>query len=332
MDEDPEVQKMLQAVVLYKVDAEKGEGVELAKARKVQGYPTFVLANADAAPIDRWMGYSKEMLGEMLTESMSDLATISEKRERFAKAPSAKDAVKLARFDETMGEYAQAVNTYGKAAELDPENDYAYEIFDATFSANRRKADGFDVGRVKSAADKVLASTKDDMQVIEVGQMMSYAAQQADDQEMMVSYIKTAVERTASSSDEQVMKAREGFLPAYALHVEKDPQKAVDLKKASMPEGWMDDAGQLNTYAWWAFENQVDLRNAKVLAEKGVELAPDGKEKAQILDTLAEVCNSLDDCAEAVELTKLAMANDPESEYYKKQLARFEELLAAKGE
>jgi len=332
VNEDAEVQKMLQAVVLHKVDAEKGEGVELTKAQKVQGYPTFILANADAQPIDRWMGYSKDLLGDMLTESMSDLATIDVKRERFSKSPSAKDAVKLARYDESTGEFATAVDLYGRAAELDPADDYAFEILDASFSANRRNVEGFDLSRLERAADKVLAGSPDGMEIINLGQMMASAAKRSDDEEMMVSYIKLAVERTADSSDEDVMKSRQDFLPAYALHVEKDPQKAVDLKKASMPEGWMEDAGQLNTYAWWAFENQVDLKNAKILAEKGVELAPDGKEKAQIIDTLAEICNSLDDCAEAVALIKLAIAQDPEGEYYKKQLARFEELLAAKGD
>lgn len=321
---------MLSSVVLHKVDAEKGEGIELAKSYKIQGYPTFVMANAEVQPIDRWMGYSKPMLQEMLDESLADLSTVSAKRERFSKSPKAADAVKLARYDESMGEYGSAVGFYEKAGELDPEKTYAYEIFDATFSAGRRNAEGFGIDRTKKAADAVLASSTDGMEIIQVGQMMSYAAKQADDNDMAVSYIKTAVERTADSSDESVQKSRTRLLPTYALYVEKNPQKAVDLKKASMPEGWMDDAGQLNSYAWWAFENQVDLENAKVLAEKGVELAPEGKEKAQILDTLAEICNSLANCAEAVELTKLAIAQDPESEFYKKQLARFQELLAAK--
>ncbi|MEZ4647822.1 MAG: hypothetical protein R3E97_03385 [Candidatus Eisenbacteria bacterium] len=330
MNEDADVQKMLSSVVLHKVDAEKGEGIELAKSYKVQGYPTFVMANAEVQPIDRWMGYSKSLLGEMLDESLADLSTVSEKRERFSKSPSAPVAVKLARYDESMGEYGSAVEFYEKAGSLDPEKTYAFEIFDATFSAGRRKAEGFGIDRTKKAADMVLASSQDGMEIIQVGQMMSYAAKQAGDETLAVPYIKTAVERTADSSDESVQKSRGGLLPTYALHVEKNPQKAVDLKKASMPEGWMDDAGQLNSYAWWAFENQVDLENAKVLAEKGVELAPEGKEKAQILDTLAEICNSLENCAEAVELTKLAIAQDPDSEFYKKQLARFQELLAAK--
>ena len=50
----------------------------------------------------------------------------------------------------------------------------------------------------------------------------------------------------------------------------------------------------------------------------------------EILDTQAELCNALDDCQGAIDLIKLALAEDPDSEYYQKQLARFEELLAQK--
>lgn len=332
MNEDAEVQKMLEPVVLHKVDAEKGEGPELAKAHKVSGFPTFVLATADVEPIDRWMGYSKPMLADMMTASLADLSTIEVKRERFAKSPTAQDAVKLARYDQSTGEYARAVELYGKASELDPNDDYAFEVFETTFSAHRRKAEGFDTARVEKAAGAALATPGSDGELLEVCQMMAFLTKQSGDHDGMVSYIKTAVERTANSTDERVVKSRNELMPEYALYVEKNTQKAVDLKKASMPEGWMQDPGQLNNYAWWAFENQVDLENAKILAEKGVELAPAGKEKAMILDTLAEICNAMEDCKEAVELMKLAVAEDPESEYYKKQLARFEELLAKQGD
>ncbi len=327
MKEDKEVQKMLEDVVLYKVDAEKGEGPELAKAHKVSGYPTFVLATADVEPIDRWMGYSKPMLDEMLDSSMADLSTIDEKRSRYEKSANLKDALVLARYDGAVGDYSSAVSLYEKAGELDSDSDYSYEIFDATFSGHRRGVEGFDMASMKKTAN-VAMKTADHGEMMQVAKMMMYSANKAEDHDLMVEYLKTAVEKTADSKDERVQATRAGMMPAYALHVEKDTAKAVDLKKASMPEGWMQDAGQLNSYAWWAFENQVDLENAKTLAEKGVELAPAGKEKAMVLDTLAEICNSLDNCAEAVELIQMAVAEDPENEFYKEQLTRFQEILA----
>ena len=55
--------------------------------------------------------------------------------------------------------------------------------------------------------------------------------------------------------------------------MDKDKAKALSLKRRSMPEGWMEQAKQLNAFAWWCFENEVDLEEADTLARKGVDLA-----------------------------------------------------------
>ena len=65
------------------------------------------------------------------------------------------------------------------------------------------------------------------------------------------------------------------------------------------------------------------------MARRGVELAEAGKMKANILDTLAEICNLSGNCGDAVEYMRLAVAEAPENEYFQKQLERFETLLAA---
>lgn len=43
----------------WKIDAEKGEGIELAKQYKVKGYPTIIFVQADGTEIDRIVGYLK---------------------------------------------------------------------------------------------------------------------------------------------------------------------------------------------------------------------------------------------------------------------------------
>ncbi len=158
-----------------------------------------------------------------------------------------------------------------------------------------------------------------------------FLAKEAHDAELNLEYLKTAIERTKDSTDESVVRRRDGLMPDYVLHVEKNPTQAVELRRAAMPPGWMEDAGQINNYAWWAFENGVDQKEALALARMGAGLAPAGKEKAMILDTAAELCNALDNCHEAIELTKQAIAEDPENEYYQKQLERFQEILATKS-
>ena len=43
--------------MLYKIDVEKGEGVELAREYGVRGYPTFLMISPEGGTIDRWLGY-----------------------------------------------------------------------------------------------------------------------------------------------------------------------------------------------------------------------------------------------------------------------------------
>ena len=50
-----------------------------------------------------------------------------------------------------------------------------------------------------------------------------------------------------------------------------------------------------------------------------------------ILDTLAEICNERGNPREAVALIEQAMEQQPESDYYPQQLARFQERLAEAG-
>jgi S-methylmethionine-dependent homocysteine/selenocysteine methylase len=95
------------------------------------------------------------------------------------------------------------------------------------------------------------------------------------------------------------------------------------MKKANMAEGWMDNAGDLNEFSWWCFENHINLEEAEKMARRGIKLAEPGREKAMILDTCAEIVNALGNHADAVELTKMAMKEDPESKYYQSQLKRF---------
>ncbi len=47
------------------------------------------------------------------------------------------------------------------------------------------------------------------------------------------------------------------------------------------------------------------------------------------LDTLAEICNALDNCHEAVDLIKMAMVEDPKTKHYPEQHVRFEKILAS---
>jgi tetratricopeptide (TPR) repeat protein len=105
-----------------------------------------------------------------------------------------------------------------------------------------------------------------------------------------------------------------------------DTIEAAVHTKAAQPEGWTEDPARLNSVAWWCFENSVNLEEAEAFARRGVDLAQPGREKAMVLDTLAEICHARGRTAEAVVLIQEAIREDPEDTYYQEQLDRFQAI------
>jgi tetratricopeptide (TPR) repeat protein len=322
---DEQIMKALDDVVLLKVDAEKGEGPELKKQHAVQGYPTFVLTNAAGEVLDRWIGYEKNLFLTQSATSLADPTTIDQKRERFAKSPTAGDAERLANLSAVGGEYGDAVKYFRKAATLGSEKDHTFDVFDAIASGYR--GGQFTIDEVRGSADAVMAAAAaTPRNRVETYFGLRRLESKEGNAGMATPYLNAAM--AATEGREELARARIGLEIDHALRVTGDKDRAYELKVASMPEGWKDDPSGLNSVAWWCFENNAALADGRVLAERGVELAPAGSEKAMILDTLAEICNAQGNCPEAVSLIRQALENQPDSEYYQKQLVRFEELLA----
>jgi tetratricopeptide (TPR) repeat protein len=312
------------------VDGEKGEGLDIAKEYKLQGFPTFVFADASGAVMDTWAGYGKEFFLGRMAEAVADPTTVDQKRARFEKEPTASDAVKLARYHATRGEGPAAVSLYEEAAALDSESDYAWELFETTFYGFREEQ--FEIADLKKRAENLFAvSGIEPSNLGYAVQMLNSAGRKVEDPQLAAPYLAPAIAALAASEDPAHARARASLEVEHAVLVEKDLDKAVRLKRATLPEGWMDDAGALNSFAWWCFENSVNLEEAEALGRRGVELAPAGPDRASILDTVAEICNARGNCDDAVELIQRAIEDHPDKEYYKKQLERFRQIRAARA-
>ena len=312
----------LDDVVLVQIDCEKGEGIELAKEYNIKGYPTFILANAGAETYFRWMGYAKDLLFEKLDTGFSDLTTTAEKQNRFQEKPDARTAAILAEYSASKAEYKEAIGFYHKAVELDGKKDYAYDIYANHRRGMRDKL--FTMDELTAAADAALASemvTEEEKYYVLYG--MSGYAKDMPDNEKMLAYLEQAKVAADKKLAEGADRGATNIIINYALIIEKDNEKAVKLKLKSMPEGWEDDAGALNEFSWWCFENQVNLEQAEKMAHKGVKLAAAGKEKAMILDTYAEILFHNGKKEDAIAMIEEALKEDPKSEYYPKQLEKF---------
>jgi thioredoxin-like negative regulator of GroEL len=327
---DPEsgLRGALDAVVFTSIDAEKGDGVELAERFGVSGFPTYVVVNSDGELVDRWSGYGgPEHFLSSLKPALADPTTAAEKLARFEKNPTAKDAEKLAGFSAGDGEFARAIELYRKAEELDPSKDLSEDIVYTAYLQWRED----DTVMGKDFVALVGESLSDDdvsdswMLALSLAGRVSRAEESAELLRPVLAGALAAAEKQPDFDAQAKIRLRVMSL----LHLENKGEEAAQLKKETMKEGWLDSSKSLNSYAWWCFENQVNLAEAEKLARHGIEVAESGPETAMILDTAAEICNARGNCRDAVTLIERAIAEDPDNSGYKKQLDRFQKILAA---
>jgi len=307
------------------VDCEKGEGIELAKEFKVRGYPTYVLTDNKGAPIARWAGYAKDYFLETMAEVMIDLTTIDGRAARFIDEPNLTDALALANYQAEAGDFVQAVDYFTRAGELDLENDYSYEIFENT--AGGVRGEYFTYEDAALAGQKVFLSGKvGDM--VQAAGMMSDLARRADKLDDQARYLKRGIDVEIAADDDHTLRYQKRLFIDYNLHVTGDSIQAVEVKKTTYPEDWTENPDALNSFAWWCFENLVNLEEAEALSRKAVELSQPGGDRAQILDTVAQICKARGKLDEAIALMKQAIADDPGNKAYTETLMEFESELA----
>jgi tetratricopeptide (TPR) repeat protein len=268
------------------------------------------------------VGYTKENFFKEIDTGFADLSTIVEKKKRYIKTPDIRTAKTLAVYHQTLGDYKKAVRYYSDAAKYDPENDYKFEIYEIYLSGYQRKA--YTINQLTSAADKALSSKNIDAQTkAQVYAQMSAFVNDYKDNVKMLDYVKQGQELISKHGNITSKWVLNNIRIAHALYIDKDDKKAVELKKGTMDEGWQDNAGDLNDFSWWCFENKINLEEAEKLGRRGIKIATTGRNKAMIIDTLAELVNLRGNPQEAVALMEEAMKEDPESGYYKKQIEKF---------
>ncbi len=318
--------------ILCTVNADEEEGSETARLYHVRNYPAFVLTGADGDIIDQWYGFGcDECFIKRLNSSLEDPVTIKERITRFRYEPTEADALKLGEIRHAQGFFGEAVSYYRRAQELGPESEINYDsmIFGAMTYGNYDQL--FSSLDVKKQADLVMLSGESKPEeLLKLAFSMGKIAERAKDISLFEPYLKAAVERTAELDDKGLLGKRKHLLPEYALHIENDVEKALELKKEIQPEGWKKSADLLNNFAWWCFQKQINLEEAEKYARKALEMAQPGIQKANILDTLAEIVNSSGNHQEALEYIRLAVAEQPENDYFQNQEKRFESQLITK--
>ena len=330
MKQDSLLQDALKDLVLTLLNVAETEGQELAETFKVRAFPTFAVLDAEGRPLYTWVGYGRpEGWVDRLSEALEDPITVADRQARYRAKPGFHDALMLGKNAYREGSYREAHSYYRQAQILDPEAareaDVHMLIFRAVFSGVG--AGQFEVAQAGREVKNLLAS-KDltPEHAIEAAERLVMAASQVGN-EIVVPYLKMAHPVIEKIDDPGLEKRRQWFLAEYALIVKQDPGQALAFKRDSFPEGWQDDPNALNEFAWWCFENRINVDEAAELSRRSIELSQPGPSQANYLDTLAELVNLQGDPRQAFLLIEQALEMNPESRYLQNQLSRFQDIL-----
>ncbi len=313
--------------MLFQVDCEKGEGVELEKRFQAPAYPTFIMLNPAGGRIAAWLGYDgAEPFVARVEAALTDPRTLEEKQAAYDAEPTLALAKTLAAATAAAYGLAGSVPYYKKARELDPDRaaDYSGKIlqnlfFGAMMGQVTLAEIGEEAGPLQIAAQA--EGRHDD--VLSIANRFTGLALRRDEGELAAPYLERAMISLNAVPTEERPEYAGGLEVAHALVVEQDKDKALKLKRASLPDGWRDDSSTLNSFAWWCFQNGINQAEALELALRGAELAGDDASRARVLDTAAELAFALGDRDQAVARMEQAVALDPERGSYRDKLARF---------
>ena len=159
---DPEVGGYVSThVVPIKIDAEKGEGIEIAKKYGVSAYPTIVFIRSNGEEIDRILGYVKaEPFLKTVTDYVNGRNTLSTMLADLGSKPN-DPALRYAIATKYMerNDSRAAIEHFKKLIELDPQNtlghgeEAEYSVAVATFKESKdpQQLEGFTTKYPQSA-------------------------------------------------------------------------------------------------------------------------------------------------------------------------------------
>ncbi|MCF7797262.1 MAG: thioredoxin fold domain-containing protein [Lentisphaeria bacterium] len=288
---DPKVIEVAQQhLIPIEVDAEKGDGIELAKKFRIGGYPTMVFLNAEGEEVDRIPGYlpAEDMVGE-LTRIVNGIDTYPTLKARLEENPNDPGLlIQFAQKVENMSGLEGAVSYWEKVPDLAEADD-------------NQKA----LSRFKIAQHQVEQSASPDA-------LKAYISQNADSPYIPEAY--NNLSRYYRRAGDGEGEAR--VLQEYVTFMEQRGTVSTQLYN-----GYAWRMAELE-------KNLEDALVKSAKAIELLPETTDSASRAQVMDTRAEVLWKLGRRDEAVQIIDQCITLQPEDEYYAKQKMKFQTTQA----
>lgn len=335
-------------MVCYKIDAEKGEGIELAKKYNITGYPSVVFMYADGKEIERKVGYNEDIEGYI-----ADLMRIAEAKDVLPVWVAEYNANKNLTLGEKIVRYYLSVDP--RSAEPFYTELMAMPGMSDEQSAALKQQHayrGLDYGLESAAkeADEIIRTSKveDDYDLISLAFNYAFYLTRRNqkekawetanalyaklDAEKRQSYAENFMEikyrsgQTDKSEDETRLRGIDlgdanGVSEAVKIHIKwKEKDRAENVLKT-----WLSSYGtnasldDMNNVGWTAFEVKIMMREFAAAMIKTWDETVLEYQDAYKADTIANLCEAVGDKANAVRFGQLAVNMIPERSRMRKE-------------
>lgn len=333
-------------MVTYKIDAEKGEGIELAKKYKVRAYPSVIFMDADGNEIERVIGYNPDRV-----KYLKELDRIIEGKD----VPSV--WVKNFEAKKTL-DLANRLSDYYKYFDTEKTDYYLQEALKMDPNAKDPKTRmslavqignmfGKNPEQAAKSSEEFLAKYPVDEAYFQVAGLYAFSLKKKDinkawdiisnaynkadnDQKQQLSYyyadIKKAAGKSNKTDDLATIKTMDlkttygateaAKLYAQYLETEKAKQTLLGWLKAN-PNASLSD---LNSVGWTAYELKLAQKEFADAMMKKWETTPENERDSYSADTIANLCHDCGEKINAVKYGQIAYDLTPEGTSSKKEM------------
>jgi tetratricopeptide (TPR) repeat protein len=267
----------MKAFVNVRIDAEKGEGVEIAKRYNVHGFPTLLIVDASGEEIDRISGYMPpEPFVKEIARIQSGAGTLVALKKAHEAAPDDADAGIAFAQKLSAGKPEEASALFGSLVEKakDRPTQAKLKIEQAALAlASARKKE--DVEEVAATAESIVKDYADTPAAGHVVSRLGRAVMFAGEKRALA-FIESARPLAADAKERFVVESL-----AVSVH-----KMAIGAALKRQGEAAGDDAQSLNEVAWNCFEMKMNAKQALEWAKSAVEKS---NRDPAILDTLANL-------------------------------------------